>query len=79
MPDFDYLAIDTRGNETRGHVAADSVDAALKVVLALEDASGLLASRAGVGHVRQDLTERPLKFWSAYSYLVVYDPLLAIC
>ena len=28
MPDFDYLAIDTRGNEARGHVAAASVDAA---------------------------------------------------
>lgn len=28
MPDFDYLAIDTRGNEARGHVAAASIDAA---------------------------------------------------
>lgn len=28
MADFDYLAIDTRGNETRGHVAAADMDAA---------------------------------------------------
>ena len=28
MPDFDYLAIDTRGAEKRGHVAAESLDAA---------------------------------------------------
>lgn len=28
MADFDYLAIDTRGQETRGHVAADTVEAA---------------------------------------------------
>ena len=28
MPDFDYLAIDTRGAEKRGHVAADTIDAA---------------------------------------------------
>ena len=28
MPDFDYLAIDTRGAEKRGHVAADTLDAA---------------------------------------------------
>jgi general secretion pathway protein F len=28
MADFDFLAIDTRGQETRGHVAADSLDAA---------------------------------------------------
>ena len=55
-------------------IAGDSVDAAVKVVQALEDAFELLASRPGVGHVRQDLTQRPLKFWSVYSYLVVYDP-----
>ena len=28
----------------------------------------------GLGHRRQDLTDRPLKFWSVYSYLIVYDP-----
>ena len=55
-------------------IAGDSVDAAVKVVLALEDAFVLLASRPGIGHMREDLTDRPLKFWSVYSYLVVYDP-----
>jgi general secretion pathway protein F len=28
VADFDYIAIDTRGNERRGHVAAESIDAA---------------------------------------------------
>jgi plasmid stabilization system protein ParE len=55
-------------------IAGESVDAAVKVVLALEDAFVLLASRPGIGHAREDLTDRPLKFWSVYSYLVVYDP-----
>jgi plasmid stabilization system protein ParE len=55
-------------------IAADNIDAAVKVVLALEDAFVLLASRPGIGHARADLTDRPLKFWSVYSYLVVYDP-----
>ena len=55
-------------------IAGDSVDAAVKVVLSLEDAFVLLASRPGIGHLREDLTDRPLKFWSVYSYLVVYDP-----
>lgn len=55
-------------------IAADSVDAAIKVVLALEDAFVLLASRPAIGHAREDLTDRPLKFWSVHSYLVVYDP-----
>ena len=39
-------------------VAADSIDAAVKVVLALEDALVLLASRPGIGHAREDLTDR---------------------
>ena len=55
-------------------MTADNIDAAVKVVLALEDAFALLASRPGIGHAREDLTNRPLKFWSVYSYLVVYDP-----
>lgn len=55
-------------------IAADSIDAAVKVVLALEDACVLLALRPGIGHAREDLTARPLKFWSVYSYLIVYDP-----
>ena len=28
----------------------------------------------GMGHCRQDLTDRPVKFWGVYSYLIVYDP-----
>ena len=41
---------------------------------ALEEAFALLAERPSIGHSRQDLTDRPLKFWSVFSYLVVYDP-----
>jgi antitoxin ParD1/3/4/toxin ParE1/3/4 len=41
---------------------------------AIYDAVGRLAERPGIGHGREDLTDRPLKFWSVYSYLVVYDP-----
>lgn len=54
-------------------IAADSVDAALNVLLALEDAFALLTTQPGIGHSREDLTERPLRFWSVFSYLVVYD------
>ena len=43
----------------------------MQVVLAFEDAFVLLASQPGIGHARADLTERPLKFWSVYSFLVV--------
>ena len=61
-------------NEIGACIAQDSVDAALKVYDALEEAFGLLAERPGLGHSRQDLTDRPLGFWSVFSYLVVYDP-----
>ena len=34
----------------------------------------LLGNEPGAGHVREDLTSRPVKFWPVYSYLIVYDP-----
>jgi plasmid stabilization system protein ParE len=34
----------------------------------------LLASHPEAGHLRQDLTPLPVKFWSVFSYLIVYDP-----
>ena len=55
-------------------IAEDSVDAALRVLSALDEAFAKLAERPGIGHTRKDLTDRPVKFWSVYSYLVVYDP-----
>jgi len=34
----------------------------------------LLAERPEIGHRRADLTEAPVKFWSVFSYLIIYDP-----
>lgn len=34
----------------------------------------LLASHPEAGHLRQDLTPLPVKFWSVFSYLIAYDP-----
>ncbi len=55
-------------------IAEDNVDAALRVHEALEAAFRHLAEMPEMGHTRADLTVRPLKFWSVYSYLIVYDP-----
>ncbi len=55
-------------------IAKDSIDAALNVYDALEHAFQLLADNPGIGHTREDLTERPVKFWSVCSYLVIYNP-----
>jgi len=33
-----------------------------------------LAEMPGMGHRREDLTERPVLFWSVHSYLLIYQP-----
>jgi toxin ParE1/3/4 len=35
---------------------------------------GFLAGTPGAGHARDDLTDKPVKFWPVFSYLIVYDP-----
>ena len=55
-------------------IAESSVDAALRVIDAFERAFRLLAGTPEIGHRREDLTARPVKFWTVYSYLIVYDP-----
>jgi hypothetical protein len=34
----------------------------------------LLGGTLAAGHYREDLTDPPLKFWTVFSYLIVYDP-----
>jgi plasmid stabilization system protein ParE len=55
-------------------MAKDSLDAALRVLDAFERAFEQLVAMPGIGHAREDLTARPVKFWNVYSYLLVYDP-----
>jgi plasmid stabilization system protein ParE len=55
-------------------VAADSEDAARRVLNGIYEALDKLAEMPEMGHVREDLTDRPLKFCGIYSYLIVYDP-----
>jgi len=55
-------------------VAAENIDAALKIYDAFEAAFAMLGAMPEMGHSRQDLTDRPLKFWNVFSYLIVYEP-----
>jgi plasmid stabilization system protein ParE len=55
-------------------VAIESVDAALKIYDDLEAAFEMLGAMPEMGHSREDLTDRPFKFWSVFSYLIVYAP-----
>ena len=33
-----------------------------------------LSRTPGAGHIREDLTDHPVKFWPVMSYLLVYNP-----
>ena len=55
--------------EILDYLAADSETAATRVRDAIYDAVQRLA---GMGHAPDDLTDRPVKFWVVYSYLIVY-------
>lgn len=56
------------------HLVEDGHAAAERVSRALEAAMARLAEHPLLGHVRPDLTSRPYRFWSVYSYLIVYQP-----
>ncbi len=40
----------------------------------LRQAMQLLARSPEIGHYRRDLASEPVRFWSVYSYLVIYRP-----
>lgn len=47
---------------------------AIRVAEEFERAFELLATSPHVGRRRDDLTSEPVRFWTVYSYLVVYQP-----
>ena len=53
-------------------IAEDSVESALKVHERFHEVFRLLAVNPHVGHLRADLTSRPVRFFPVYSYMVVY-------
>jgi plasmid stabilization system protein ParE len=53
-------------------IARDDIDAADQVITEIEHAFMALADHPRIGHVREDLAPRDLRFWPVHSYLVVY-------
>lgn len=51
-----------------GRETADRVEAVIR------DRIALLAANPGAGHFRRDLTDQPVEFFPAYSWLIVYRP-----
>jgi plasmid stabilization system protein ParE len=54
------------------YIATENLDAADRVVDTLFAAFERLAAMPGLGHRREDLTDRPLRFWTVDAYLVIY-------
>lgn len=61
-------------SEIRSYLKREAGPHVAKSVLKkLREAFLLLGRTPGIGHIRDDLTEEPLKFWAVFSYLIVYD------
>lgn len=59
------------------YIASDNPDAADRVEAAILADLDLLAANPRAGHIRADLTERPVRFWSVQrypNYLIIYNP-----
>jgi plasmid stabilization system protein ParE len=53
-------------------VAADSIEAARRLLGDLDQAMLQLAEIPHMGHVRAELAETDVRFWVVHSYLIVY-------
>ncbi|MCP3959871.1 MAG: type II toxin-antitoxin system RelE/ParE family toxin [bacterium] len=60
--------------EIAEYIAQDSPKAARQVMKQLRSAMMRLAEMPGIGHLREDLTDEPLRFWPVFSYLIIYRP-----
>lgn len=59
--------------EIADFIRQDNPDAAKRVVRSFKEAFRKLARTPRIGHVREDLARRSLRFWPVYSYLIIYS------
>src|SRR5579872_3533412 len=60
-------------DEIISFIAEDNPRAALKILDNLYEAMDRLAEHPLIGHAREDLTNRPVRFWPVIShYLIIY-------
>jgi antitoxin ParD1/3/4/toxin ParE1/3/4 len=53
---------------------ADNLNAAGRFRLRLLEACRKIAQNPHIGHRRQDLTDKPVLFWSEGRHLIIYNP-----
>lgn len=56
------------------YVANDNLKAARRVRLDIWEACRRIAEFPRLGHKREDITTKPVLFWPAGPYLIVYNP-----
>ena len=56
------------------YLSGQSREAASRVLAEVREAMRRLAKMPDIGHLREDLADEPLGFWTVYSYLIVYRP-----
>jgi antitoxin ParD1/3/4/toxin ParE1/3/4 len=61
-------------DEVVAYIRRDNRSAAKRVRAEIRDAMRQLADHPGLGHRRDDAMDETLRFWSVYSYLIVYRP-----
>src|SRR3954470_3070471 len=61
-------------NDIWDFIASENIEAADRILDALESAMGSLAKNPGIGHWREELADKSHRFWPVYSYLIVYRP-----
>jgi plasmid stabilization system protein ParE len=59
-------------NDIWDYIANDNIEAADRVLDALDNAMIKLAKNPGLGHWREELTDKRHRFLLVYSYLIVY-------
>src|SRR5262245_44668107 len=75
MKSFVFTPLAARDlNEIWDYLASDSIEAADRVLVALEKALHGLVKNPVNGHWRDDLADRRHRFFLVYFYLIVYRP-----
>lgn len=57
----------------RGYITLDNPVAAKKLIIGIFEIFNHLANNPLMGHSREDLTDKPVKFFSVKHYMIIYD------
>src|ERR1700733_10978276 len=76
-----YLSLEAERDidEIVTYIAEENSTAAHKFLDTLYDAMEKISDNPHLGHLREDLTDKPVKFWTfKWHYLIIYKPVSPI-